>query len=79
MVKSQKKKACQLWKSTQIAISNCKDLRTCRDAVRKAEDQLELSWPMMSRTRMGSRYISSKQKHREDIHRPVTKQGREAS
>lgn len=55
--------------------------RTCRDVVRKAEDQLELQLDKhVKNNKKGFfRYLSSKQKHGEDMHRPVTKQGREES
>lgn len=53
--------------------------RTCRDVVRKAEDKLELQLDKyVKNDKKGFfRYLSSKQKHREDVHRPVTQQGRE--
>ncbi|KAK4806872.1 hypothetical protein QYF61_012593 [Mycteria americana] len=64
-----KKEAYRLWKGIQIAIEDYKNLaRACRDAVRKAKAQLELKLAKdVKYNKKGFfRYVSSKQKHRED-------------
>ncbi|KAK4806911.1 hypothetical protein QYF61_012632 [Mycteria americana] len=61
--------AYRLWKGIQIAIEDYKNLaRACRDAVRKAKAQLELKLAKdVKYNKKGFfRYVSSKQKHRED-------------
>ncbi|KAK4806136.1 hypothetical protein QYF61_001059 [Mycteria americana] len=65
-----KKEAYRLWKGSQIPIEDYKNLaRACRDAVRKAKAQLELKMARdVKNNKKGFfRYMSSKQKHREDI------------
>ena len=65
-----KKEAYWLWKGSQTAIEDCKNLaKACRDAVRKAKAQLELKLARdVKNNKKGFfRYVSSKQKHREDI------------
>ena len=67
-----KKEAYQLWKRGQITIKNYKKLaRTCRDAVRRAEDQLEL--------KLTEDVKNNKKGFFRYIRRPIAKQGREAS
>ena len=69
MLKS-KKAAYQLRKDSQIGINDYKNLaRACRDEVRKARAQLELKLDkdVKSNNKERFRYVSSKQKHREDI------------
>ncbi|KAK4806811.1 hypothetical protein QYF61_005607 [Mycteria americana] len=64
-----KKEVYRLWKGSQIAIEDYKNLaRACRDAVRKAKVQLELKLAKdVKNNKKGFfRYVSSKQKHRED-------------
>ncbi|KAK4807158.1 hypothetical protein QYF61_024278 [Mycteria americana] len=65
-----KKEAYRLWKGSQIAIKDYKNLaRACRDAVRKAMAQLELKLARAVKNNKKGffRYVSSKQKHKEDI------------
>ena len=71
MVK-RKKEVYRLWQGGQIAIENYKNLaRTCRDAVRRAEDQLEL--------KLTEDVKNNKKGFFRYIRRPIAKQGREAS
>lgn len=73
MVKG-KKAAYWLWKDGQVAIKDYKNLaRTRRGAVRTTEDQLELKLAkdVKNNRKWFFRYVSSKQKCRKDIHRPI--------
>ena len=69
MLKS-KKEACRLWKGIQIATEDYKNLaQACRDAVRKTKAHLELkvAKDVKHKKKGFFGYMSSKQKHREDI------------
>lgn len=70
MCLKEKKEADQLWKGSQISTEDYKNLtRVCRDAGRKtkAQAELKLAKDVRNNKKGFFRYVTSKQKHSEDI------------